>query len=100
MATSFERSAAAPSGRGSLQLKDRELFREQCLIDGRWLPADEEGALPVRNPATSEQLGTIPGLSELLERLDTTALRVRRKRWGVRLKGAPEDLTIHAIEPA
>ena len=62
MATSFERSAAAPSGRGSLQLKDRELFREQCLIDGRWVPADEGGALPVRNPATSEQLGTIPNM--------------------------------------
>ena len=37
MATSFERSVAGPSGRASLQLKDRELFREQCLIDGRWL---------------------------------------------------------------
>src|ERR1700723_139105 len=34
MAHSFERGAAAPA---SLQLKDAELFREQCLIDGRWL---------------------------------------------------------------
>jgi len=44
----------------ALHLKDAELFREQCLIDGRWQPADEGGTVAVRNPATSEQLGTIP----------------------------------------
>ena len=44
----------------ALQLKDTQLFREQCLIDGRWQPADEGGSVAVRNPATSEQLGTIP----------------------------------------
>jgi succinate-semialdehyde dehydrogenase/glutarate-semialdehyde dehydrogenase len=60
MAHSFERDATGPSGPASLQLKDGKLFREQCLIDGRWLPADEGGTLPVRNPATSAQLGTIP----------------------------------------
>ena len=69
MAHSFDRSAAgAPSerrrrpGSESLPLKDRELFREQCLIDGRWVSADEGGTLPVRNPATSEQLGAIPNM--------------------------------------
>jgi adenylate cyclase len=36
---------------------------------------------------------------DLLERLDTEGLKVRRKRWGVRLKGAPDDLTVHSIEP-
>ena len=41
-------------------LKDAELFREQCLIDGRWQPADEGGTVSVHNPATSEPLGTIP----------------------------------------
>jgi adenylate cyclase len=34
---------------------------------------------------------------DLLERLDTSGLRVRRKRWGVNLKGAPQDLTVHAV---
>ena len=60
MAHSFERGAAGPSGPASLQLKDAGLFREECLIDGRWQAADEGGTLPVRNPAPSEQLGTIP----------------------------------------
>ena len=84
MATSFERSAAAPSGRGSLQLKDRELFREQCLIDGRWLPADEGGALPVRNPATSEQLGTIPNMGAAETRRAIEAAARALPAWGAR----------------
>jgi succinate-semialdehyde dehydrogenase / glutarate-semialdehyde dehydrogenase len=84
MATSFERSAAAPSGRGSLQLKDRELFREQCLIDGRWVPADEGGALPVRNPATSEQLGTIPNMGAAETRRAIEAAARALPAWGAR----------------
>ena len=84
MATSFERSAAAPSGRGSLQLKDRELFREQCLIDGRWLPADEGGALPVRNPATSEVLGTIPNMGAAETRRAIEAAARALPAWGAR----------------
>jgi succinate-semialdehyde dehydrogenase / glutarate-semialdehyde dehydrogenase len=84
MATSFERSAAAPSGRGSLQLKDRDLFREQCLIDGRWLPADEGGALPVRNPATSEQLGTIPNMGAAETRRAIEAAARALPAWGAR----------------
>lgn len=36
---------------------------------------------------------------ELLERLDTSGFKVRRKRWGVRLKGAPDGLTVHSVEP-
>ena len=69
MAHSFDRGAAgapppvsAPGAAASaaLPLKDRELFREQCLIDGRWVSADEGGTVAVHNPATSGQLGVIP----------------------------------------
>jgi succinate-semialdehyde dehydrogenase / glutarate-semialdehyde dehydrogenase len=84
MATSFERKAASPSGGASLQLKDRELFREQCLIDGRWLSADEEGALPVRNPATSEQLGTIPNMGAAETRRAIEAAARALPAWGAR----------------
>ena len=84
MATSFERTATAPSGGASLQLKDRELFREQCLIDGRWLPADEGGALPVRNPATSEQLGTIPNMGAGETRRAIEAAARALAPWGKR----------------
>ena len=47
-----------------LQQDPSLLLREQCfnLIDGRWVPADNGGTLPVRNPATAEQLGVIPNM--------------------------------------
>jgi succinate-semialdehyde dehydrogenase / glutarate-semialdehyde dehydrogenase len=51
-----------PAGTRSLRLKDPELLREQCLIGGRWIGADEGGTLAVRNPATAEQLGVIPNM--------------------------------------
>lgn len=37
---------------------------------------------------------------EVLDRLDQDTLRVRRRRWGLHLKGAPDDLTVWAVEPA
>jgi succinate-semialdehyde dehydrogenase / glutarate-semialdehyde dehydrogenase len=81
MAHSFERGAAAPA---SLQLKDPELFREQCLIDGRWVGADEAGTLPVRNPATSAQLGTIPKMGAGETRRAIAAAKRALPAWGAR----------------
>ena len=81
MAHSFERGAAAPV---SLQLKDPELFREQCLIDGRWQGADEGGTLPVRNPATSAQLGTIPKMGAGETRRAIAAAARALPAWGAR----------------
>src|SRR5918911_717570 len=44
----------------SLKLKDQRLFRQQCYIDGKWLDADSGKSTPVRNPATGEELGSVP----------------------------------------
>jgi succinate-semialdehyde dehydrogenase/glutarate-semialdehyde dehydrogenase len=46
----------------SIELKDRELLRTQCLIAGRWVAADEGGTLAVNNPATAERLGLVPNM--------------------------------------
>jgi succinate-semialdehyde dehydrogenase/glutarate-semialdehyde dehydrogenase len=43
-----------------LQLKDPALLRQQAYINGEWLDADNGATLAVTNPATGEQLGTIP----------------------------------------
>jgi succinate-semialdehyde dehydrogenase / glutarate-semialdehyde dehydrogenase len=84
MAHSFERSPAGPSGAAALQLKDPELFREQCLIDGRWQAADEGGTLPVRNPATSALLGTIPKMGAGETRRAIAAAARALPAWGAR----------------
>jgi succinate-semialdehyde dehydrogenase/glutarate-semialdehyde dehydrogenase len=43
-----------------LQLKDPTLLRQQAYINGQWSDADNGATLAVTNPATGEQLGTIP----------------------------------------
>ena len=45
-----------------MKLKDPTLLRELCFIDGGWSAADGGGTLDVKNPATAENLGTIPNM--------------------------------------
>ncbi len=52
--------AQAQSGNGTPQLKDGSLFRQQCYIDGAWVDADSGETINVNNPATNENLGTVP----------------------------------------
>ena len=43
-----------------LNLKDPSLLREQCLIDGQWVGAGQ--SIAVTNPATGEQVASVPRL--------------------------------------
>ncbi|MRW85013.1 succinate-semialdehyde dehydrogenase [Pseudoduganella sp. FT26W] len=43
-----------------LQLKDPSLLRQQAYINGVWTGADGGATLAVTNPATGEQIGTVP----------------------------------------
>ncbi|MYM33038.1 NADP-dependent succinate-semialdehyde dehydrogenase [Duganella sp. FT94W] len=43
-----------------LQLKDPSLLRQQAYLNGEWRDADSGKALAVTNPATGEQIGTVP----------------------------------------
>jgi succinate-semialdehyde dehydrogenase / glutarate-semialdehyde dehydrogenase len=45
-----------------VNLKDPGLLRELCFIDGSWVPADNGAVLRVNNPATAQQLGSIPNM--------------------------------------
>ncbi len=52
-----------PDGKGVImQLTRKELVREQCYVDGKWITALNGKVLEVRNPATGELLGHVPGL--------------------------------------
>jgi succinate-semialdehyde dehydrogenase/glutarate-semialdehyde dehydrogenase len=55
-----------------LQLKDPGLLRQQAYINGEWSDADNGATLAVTNPATGEQLGTIPlmGAAETRRAID------------------------------
>ena len=43
-----------------LKLKDPSLLRQQAYIAGEWVDADDGKTVAVTNPATGEQLGTVP----------------------------------------
>ncbi|MFI7823799.1 hypothetical protein ACFMJK_10765, partial [Acinetobacter baumannii] len=41
-------------------LQSTELFQQQAYINGQWLAAQSNATVPVSNPATGEEIGTIP----------------------------------------
>jgi succinate-semialdehyde dehydrogenase/glutarate-semialdehyde dehydrogenase len=43
-----------------LNIKDPNLLKQQCYINGQWLAADSLASINVTNPATGEIIGTIP----------------------------------------
>ncbi|SDG90575.1 MULTISPECIES: NAD-dependent succinate-semialdehyde dehydrogenase [unclassified Duganella] len=55
-----------------LQLKDPSLLRQQAYINGEWTDADSGTTLAVTNPATGEQIGTVPvmGVAETRRAID------------------------------
>jgi succinate-semialdehyde dehydrogenase/glutarate-semialdehyde dehydrogenase len=55
-----------------MKLKDPGLFRQQCYIDGAWVDADSRETVPVTNPATGEEIGTVPkmGAAETRRAID------------------------------
>jgi succinate-semialdehyde dehydrogenase/glutarate-semialdehyde dehydrogenase len=59
----------------ALKIDDTGLFREQGLIDGRWVSADGGGSIAVHNPATRGRLGSVPnmGVAEARRAIDAAA---------------------------
>ncbi len=55
-------NAPSRAGLPALNLKDPKLFREQCYLDGAWIPADSKKTFAVDNPATGETVGSVPDM--------------------------------------
>ena len=62
-------------------LKDPGLLRERCLVAGEWIEADGGGTLGVRNPATGQQIGTVPNLGAAETRRALEAAEVAQRSW-------------------
>ncbi|MEO7938299.1 MAG: aldehyde dehydrogenase family protein, partial [Burkholderiaceae bacterium] len=43
-----------------LKLKDPSLFKQQAYVAGQWIDSDDGKTVAVTNPATGEQMGTVP----------------------------------------
>jgi succinate-semialdehyde dehydrogenase / glutarate-semialdehyde dehydrogenase len=67
-----------------MKLKDPELLRESCFIDGSWVAADSAGTVPVHNPATAERLGHIPNMGAAETRRAIAAAAAALPAWAAR----------------
>ena len=92
-----------------LNLKDPELLRQQCYIDGAWVDADNGATLDVTNPATGELVARVPKMGaaetrraiEAAERAWPAWKRkpakersVILRRWFELMMAAQEDLAV------
>ena len=61
-----------------MKLKDPDLFRQQCYVDGAWSDADSGDTIPVTNPATGKAIGTVPKMGEAETR---RAIEAANRAW-------------------
>ncbi|HEY7173169.1 MAG TPA: NAD-dependent succinate-semialdehyde dehydrogenase [Vicinamibacterales bacterium] len=66
---------SAVESRVTKLLRARDLFREACYIDGRWVAGDPARTIQVDDPASGEVLGTVPrlGRAETTQAIDAAA---------------------------
>ena len=74
------------------QLQRKDLFRQQCFVNGQWQDADSGKTLEVQNPATGKGLGTVPRMGAAETR---RAIESARQAWaGWRAKTAQQRSVI------
>jgi len=84
--------AAMKVQKSALPMKDQDLFRQQCFINGQWLDADSGKTIDVTNPATGEVIGTIPQMGAAETK---RAIEAANASWGAwRKKTAKERANI------
>ena len=68
-------NAVVEARRAVPALKDPELFRDRCYIDGQWVEADSRKRIDVDNPAEGALVGTVPdcGAAETRRSIEAAA---------------------------
>jgi len=69
----------------SLPLRDPTLFREACLVGGKWVEAGSGKTIPVRDPATGDVIGAVPSLSAAETRQAIEAAHAAFPAWRAKL---------------
>lgn len=68
-----------------LNLKDAQLFKTQCYVNGQWIDADAGATITVTNPATGEVIGTVPQMAAAEARRAIEAAHAALPAWRVTL---------------
>jgi succinate-semialdehyde dehydrogenase/glutarate-semialdehyde dehydrogenase len=69
---------------GGLKLEDPALLKQQCYVNGAWLEAPGGASLPVHNPATGAQLGTVPAFDAASTELAVGAAHAAFPAWAAK----------------
>ena len=81
-----------PTTASQINLKDPSLLRTKSYIAGEWTESDDHSTLEVKNPATSELIGTIPRMGQSETR---RAIEAANRAWPAwRSKTAKQRSTI------
>ncbi len=67
-----------------MKLSNMDLFRQQCLIAGKWCDADNGETNDVFNPATGELLGTVPMMGAAETRRAIEAAKAAMPAWAAK----------------
>ncbi|WP_291990188.1 NADP-dependent succinate-semialdehyde dehydrogenase [Candidatus Accumulibacter sp. ACC007] len=70
-----------------MKLSDSTLLRQLCYINGQWAAADSGRSFAVINPASGEQLATVPEMGADETRRAIEAARVAQPAWRARTAG-------------
>lgn len=81
-----------------MQLIDSALLKQQCYINGEWVGADHARDFPVLNPATGEQLATVPDAGAAETRRAVEAARLAQIEWRARTAGERARILRHWYE--
>ena len=73
-------------------LKNPDLFRQQCFINGQWCDAEDGATFEVDNPATGEIIGQVPRMREADTRLAIAAADNALPAWRAKTAAERADL--------
>ena len=75
-----------------IKLNDPSLWKERAYINGAWVAADSAQTIDVHNPATGEQLGTVPNMGAAEARRAIEAASLAMPAWSKKTAGERSKL--------
>ena len=70
-----------------MNLKDPNLLRQECYVDGEWRKASSGQTIDVTNPATDEVLGTVPKFLGAETKAAIVAAKRAQPEWAAKTAG-------------
>ena len=64
-----------------MEIKNKELFKNKCYVNGSWIESNDKQVIEVNNPATLEIIGTVPKCGTLETKKAIDAANSSWKEW-------------------